>query len=433
MPDDPGARAGRVGRTAHVDDAVDVVVVGLGVAGATTLWSLARAGLRAVGVEQHEPGHVHGGSHGGTRLFRRLHWEGAHYPALADRSLARYRDLEAESGTTLLTPCAHAVVGPGDGPLVGRTRAVAQRCGTSVQVLRSRAAARAVPHLALRTDDTVLLDRAAAVVRPEATVRAAVACAAARGAQVLVGRVVREVRDGADGVVVVLDDRVLRARRVVLATGAWLATGEAARVVGAPARRVVQAWFRPVHAVDRRAPGDPARVGTSVDAPPGSIWPAFVRQVGGDRFWGLPDVDGRGVKIGGSSRLLDPDRLGAGRAGPPSPDETTPVLDFVRTWVPALAPDPVAASACVDAYTSDGDFLVGRVPGTLRLVVCGGFSGHGFTHAAAVGDLVAALCGPGGTSAADVELLRPHDPARTARAPRTDHVPVQRPAPATTP
>ncbi|NKY41297.1 hypothetical protein, partial [Cellulomonas septica] len=62
-----------------------------------------------------------------------------------------------------------------------------------------------------------------------------------------------------------------------------------------------------------------------------------------------------------------------------------------------------------------------------------GLSGHGFTHAAAVGDLVAALCGPAGPSATDVELLRPHDPARTARAPRTDHVPVQRPAPATTP
>ncbi|NKY40622.1 FAD-dependent oxidoreductase, partial [Cellulomonas septica] len=152
---DPGARPGRVGR---VDDVVDVVVVGLGVAGATTLWSLARAGLRAVGVEQHQPGHVHGGSHGGTRLFRRLHWEGPHYPALADRSRARYRELEAESGTTLLSPCAHAVVGPDDGPLVGRTRDVAQRCGTPVEVLRSRAAARAVPHLALRTDDTVLLD-----------------------------------------------------------------------------------------------------------------------------------------------------------------------------------------------------------------------------------------------------------------------------------
>lgn len=422
MPGDrPGARVDRA------DDVVDVVVVGLGVAGATTLWALARAGLRAVGVEQHEPGHVHGGSHGGTRLFRRLHWEGAHYPALADRSLARYRELEAESGTTLLTPCAHAVVGPGDGPLVGRTRAVAQRCGTSVQVLRSRAAARAVPHLALRTDDTVLLDRAAAVVRPEATVRAAVACAAERGAQVLVGRVVREVRDGADGVVVVLDDRVLRARRVVLATGAWLATGEAARVVGAPARRVVQAWFRPVGRVD----GAQARAGEQIR--PGSEWPAFVRQVGAGRFWGLPDVDGRGVKVGGSSRLLDPDRLGARRAGPPSPDETRPVVDFVSTWVPALAPEPVAASACVDAYTSDGDFLVGRVPGTLRLVVCGGFSGHGFTHAAAVGDLVAALCHPTGPSASDVELLRPHDPARTARTPRTDHVPVQRPAPATTP
>jgi len=379
----------------HVPDVVDVVVVGLGVAGATTLWSLARAGVRAVGVEQHEPGHHHGGSHGGTRLFRRLHWEGEHYPALADRSRARYRELEQESGRTLLTPCRHAVVGPDDGPLVRRTVDVAQACGTSVEVLRARAAVRAVPHLALGPDDTVVLDHDAAVVDPEATVRAAVGCARDRGAEVLTGRVAREVVDGAGEVRVVLDDRVLRARRVVLATGAWLEPG-----LGAPARRAVQAWFRPV-APDAGADG----------------WPAFVREVDGGRFWGLPDVDGRGVKVGGSARALDTEGLGAGRAGPVTRGEVAPVAGFVRTYAPALVPEPVDVRACVDGYTDDRDFLVGRVPGTASLLVCGGLSGHGFTHAGALGELTAALCRTSlrdePLAPADAALLRPHAPART--------------------
>src|SRR5690348_11697363 len=133
----------------------------------------------------------------------------------------------------LLTPCRHAVVGPADGPLVRRTLAVADAAGTPTQVLRSRAAVRELPQLALRSDDAVVLDHGAAVVDPEGAVRAAAGCARDRGAEILTGQAVRAVADGPDEVRVVLDDHELRARRVVLATGAWLAS----RVEGVAARR----------------------------------------------------------------------------------------------------------------------------------------------------------------------------------------------------
>jgi sarcosine oxidase len=41
--------------------------------------------------------------------------------------------------------------------------------------------------------------------------------------------------------------------------------------------------------------------------------------------------------------------------------------------------------------SADGQFLVGRLPGQPRLVVAGGDSGHGFKHAAGVGELVARI------------------------------------------
>lgn len=48
----------------------DVAVVGLGAIGSSAAWRLAARGLDVVGIDQHEPGHAWGGSHGRTRLFR---------------------------------------------------------------------------------------------------------------------------------------------------------------------------------------------------------------------------------------------------------------------------------------------------------------------------------------------------------------------------
>jgi len=48
----------------------DVVVIGLGVMGSAALHRLAARGVRVLGIEQHEPGHDRGSSHGTTRIIR---------------------------------------------------------------------------------------------------------------------------------------------------------------------------------------------------------------------------------------------------------------------------------------------------------------------------------------------------------------------------
>ena len=49
---------------------VDAVVIGGGIMGAATAWWLARRGQDVTLLEQYEPGHVRGSSHGGSRIFR---------------------------------------------------------------------------------------------------------------------------------------------------------------------------------------------------------------------------------------------------------------------------------------------------------------------------------------------------------------------------
>ncbi|MGZ5937040.1 MAG: FAD-dependent oxidoreductase, partial [Rhizomicrobium sp.] len=84
-------------------DKYDVIVLGLGAAGSATLFQLAKRGVRVLGIDQFAPPHTLGSTHGETRVTRLAIGEGAHYTPLAVRSHEIWRELEAETGATLLT------------------------------------------------------------------------------------------------------------------------------------------------------------------------------------------------------------------------------------------------------------------------------------------------------------------------------------------
>ena len=80
---------------------MQVAVIGAGVMGLATGWALKRRGHEPVVYEQFEVGNPHGSSHGRSRIFRLAYAED-HYVRLAQESLALWRELEAETGETVL-------------------------------------------------------------------------------------------------------------------------------------------------------------------------------------------------------------------------------------------------------------------------------------------------------------------------------------------
>ena len=78
-----------------------VAVIGGGVMGLATGWALKRRGHEPVVYEQFEVGNPHGSSHGRSRIFRLAYAEDE-YVRLAQEALGLWRELEAESGETVL-------------------------------------------------------------------------------------------------------------------------------------------------------------------------------------------------------------------------------------------------------------------------------------------------------------------------------------------
>ncbi|MEV1293156.1 N-methyl-L-tryptophan oxidase [Pseudonocardia sp. NPDC049635] len=356
----------------------DVAVVGLGAWGAAALWRLATEGVDVVGVEQYTPGHPHGSSHGGSRMFRTACLEHPGLVPLARRSGELWSELSRVSGRRLVEPTGGLLVGPAGGHVVTGTLAAAKRFDLPVETLdAARIRARYPGHETVPDGHVAVLERTAALVRPEETIRAAVDTATSRGARVLTGTAVHEIVLDDDGVLVRLAGHDLRARQVVVTAGPWLA--ELVPGLPAVAVRMPMTWF---------APSDPDRF--SLDR-----FPVFIRELdSGVAVWGHglgADLGPVGeVKLGledGGSAFAEVQASGVDRSVGEADWRTLTAL--LPGAVPGLGAAPTRAAVCMITRTPDGQFLLGRPGRDPRLVVGGGCSGHGFKHALGIGEVLA--------------------------------------------
>ena len=111
---------------------------------------------------------------------------------------------------------------------------------------------------------------------------------------------------------------------------------------------------------------------------------------GGDRDYGFPDLEGRGVKFARDTHgvLVDPDT----QSRRPTDQALAEIIAFRDRRFPLLRGAPLTeARVCQYENSSNGDFLIDRHPTLANVVLVGGGSGHGFKHGPEVGRIAAAL------------------------------------------
>lgn len=361
-------------------ETADVVVVGLGAMGSATLYRLARAGVRAVGIDRFDPPHAMGSTHGGTRITRLAVAEGDAYVPLVRRSHAIWRELEAETGEELLRQTGLLMVGTGDGApshgkagFLGETLAVARRQGVAHEVLDAGEVRRRFPQFRVGDGERGYFEPSAGVVFPERAVAVQLRLARALGAVVRPNEPVLDVRRDGDGVVVRTGSGAISAGRVVLTAGAWMPdlVGDAMPI---EVHRQTLFWFEP----DRPALYDPA------------VCPVFIWQYGAtetDYLYGFPLMPGEpGVKLG-SERYDRPTR-------PDLVDRVISDAEVDEVWdrhvggrLLGLSRRLAKSATCLYSVTPDAGFVIERDGAVLSASCC---SGHGFKHSPAVGEELAA-------------------------------------------
>src|SRR6266850_6632606 len=104
----------------------DAIVVGLGAHGSAAAYHLAKRGVSVLGLDRFSRGHTLGSSGGLSRIIRLSYYEHPSYVPLLKRAWDLWRELERESGETLLTQTGGLYMGPPGGELVSGSLASAR-------------------------------------------------------------------------------------------------------------------------------------------------------------------------------------------------------------------------------------------------------------------------------------------------------------------
>ncbi len=368
--------------------------------------SQASATVRVLGIDRHRPPHDRGSSHGESRVTREAIGEGDDYVPLARRSHQLWREMEAETGESLMLTTGGLFIGapglggehPGKTDFVRRTIEVAARHDIDHEVLTASETRRRFPPFNLRDDEIAYFEPGAGLLYPERCVAAQLTLAKRAGAEVRIGETVESLLPMAGGVRVVTDQGAYEAGQVVVAAGPW-APGLLGGAWGRSLRlyRQVMHWFEP----DDAAAFAPGRF-------PVFMW--MHDQGAGDWFYGFPVIPGsRGVK-------MSDERFAVAAPAPEEIDRTVTkgeALAMRRRHVAGrlegLGGAWLRSVACTYTLTPDSRFLIGRDPNRERTIVVSACSGHGFKHSPAIGEAVAALALDGAAPA----VLAPFDPARS--------------------
>ena len=366
----------------------DAIVLGVGGMGSAACFELARRGRRVLGLEQFPLVHARGSSHGHTRIIRTAYAEGVAYVPLVRRAFEKWYELEQLTGRHLLTECACLNVGPPGSEHVEGVRASVREHQLAAEELTGDAINRRFPAFNFPADYTGIVEQAAGFLYVEECVRAHIDAAVSLGAEIHAEEAVRGWKPVGDGVEVTTDKQTYHAAKLVITAGAW-ATNLLADI-GVPLRvmRQVLTWFD---------------VGSRAELFRRDRFPIFIADVSGGPFYGLPAIDGCGLKVArhyNAPELPSPD----GVNWDATPDDAAAVRAFLDAHVPGVGP-LTKAQVCMYTVTPDRHFVIDVHPGVPQVSVACGFSGHGFKFASAVGEIMADLA-ERGTTPHDIGMFR---------------------------
>jgi sarcosine oxidase len=359
----------------------DIAVAGLGAMGSAIVAHCAKRGASTIGLEQFGPAHDLGSSHGKSRIIRQAYFEDPAYVPLVLRAYELWRQLEREAREKILSITGVLTVGEETSEIIEGTRRAAKEHNLPVSFLSKQTIKQRYPTLQLRKEEVALFEAEAGVLVPELAIRAHLEAAEAAGAEMRFGVTMAHWHATSHGFEIKLSDGAsISARKLILALGPWFQ--ETLETLGVPTRvqRNIQAWFAP-----------------ATDSYNASRFPGFLleRRDLPAALYGFPDF-GDGVKaafhgLGDLTSAQGIDReVSLGR-------DVEPIALALEQWMPGAAKALLEAKTCMYTITPDRHFVIDCHPADPNLILCGGFSGHGFKFAPVIGEIAAGLALDGGS------------------------------------
>ncbi|HEX2625991.1 MAG TPA: N-methyl-L-tryptophan oxidase [Candidatus Limnocylindrales bacterium] len=380
----------------------DAIVIGLGALGSAAACRLAMApgGPRVLGLEQFELNHDKGASQDVSRITR-VSYHRREYVELAIEAQAAWAEVEAASGTKVITYTGGLDLGPPNAPedIDDYARAMTE-AGVTFEWLDDVAIGRRWPVWRLPSGTRGIFQERGGIADPERGNPAHQQLARAAGAALRANARVAALRDHGGEYEVALDGgETLTTGSVVIAADAWTndLTAPLGYEIPLSVTREQVTWYEATNPEAFRP-----------DRFPIWIW------LGQPSFYGFPTYRGPGPKIGediggrpttARTRSFDPDLDCLDRTG-----------RFMSTYLPGAIGSAAKTKTCLYTVTPDRDFVLDRMPDHPGIVVALG-AAHSYKFAALFGTELARLAlDKGVASDARLGMFRMDRPALSVPA-----------------
>ena len=366
----------------------DVVIIGGGSMGIATAYYLAKANQKVLVVDQFTVPNIYGSHHGETRILRLGYGNGGTYVPLVKESLSLWKELEEETGRTLYNQTGAISVGYPGSDFVKETIDSSIKYNLEYEKLDAKSLMERWPGITVPDDYVACYDPNSGFLYSEECILAYKEECEKLGVTILENQPVLDLQITDKEVTVLTADTTFVARKAVVTAGAWIPKLLPDLELEIKPLRKTFGWFE-----------------TSEENLYGSQFPCYVfdtHDVG--HYYGFPDFNGKGLKIGRMDlgEVVDPDELN--RDFDSTPKEEADLRSFLSRYMPQANGHLNAGKVCLFSMTPDEDFIIDFHPQHENVLIAGGFSGHGFKFASAIGKTLCELAVQG-VSNQDISFL----------------------------
>jgi len=364
----------------------ETIVLGLGAMGSAAVYQLAKRGNKVMGIDQFSPPHIYGSTHGDSRITRQAIGEGLQYTPIALRSYEIWREIEKETGKTLLEAVGGLII---SSPIkttenhvpdfFEKTVAAAKKYNIRHEILNAEAIRKRFPQFKVKDDEVGYYELEAGFLRPEACVSANLELARKHSAEIHSDEKVESFTQEGALVRVRTNRGEYTTEKLIVSAGPWLPDlmPEYAKILSV--RRQVMFWFDTKDSIEPFLPKN---------------FPIFIweLQEGDQGIYGFPAIDGvrGGVKIANEqyATTTTPDTVDR----KVTQEEISRMYEqVIKPYFPGLSDRCVKSVSCLYTIAPDFKFIIDTHPQYKSVIIASPCSGHGFKHSAGIGEILAQM------------------------------------------
>lgn len=353
----------------------DVIIIGGGSMGMSAGYHTAKQGLQTLVIDKYDPPHDKGSHHGSTRAIRHAYGEGSEYVPLVLRAQELWEELQNESEKRTFERTGVLGLGKKDSAFIRETVESAEQYGLDYELLSSKEIQARWDGLHVPESFVGCFEKHSGVLFSEEAVQAYRTLTEKYGAQFQMNTEVTQIVDQENERILVNTNRGRFVGKKVIVTG------------GANIQSILPSIHLPIQPVRKTFAwyqGDDPLYHHET-------FPAFFVVQENSTHYGMPNINGEGVKIGRHDQgqpIRGKEELIPFGSYQQDIDELNALVD---DFFPQLDSNSIEGQVCTYARTPDEDFIIDSHPESNNIVIAGGFSGHGFKFSSVVGEILCNL------------------------------------------